>query len=162
MCSLDFTENSDHCFVSCMLQVVHSVPEYHVRSTVFLKNRTNGDNVRCAVRSFTWGTILKSAIPLNAFERAIGRSLVGLFLPLFCVVDRRSKDKQWFDASCQRTYDAKQSAYRAWCRACSAKHWGRFVLARAEAQRVYVAARESHNEHIRNTLKHSTCSHKWW
>ena len=27
--------------------------------------------------------------------------------------------------------------------------------------RVYDAARESHNERSRNTLKHSTCSHKW-
>ena len=44
----------------------------------------------------------------------------------------------------------------------NAEHWGQFVLAHAEAQRVYGVARESHNEHIRNTLKHSTCSHKWW
>ena len=36
------------------------------------------------------------------------------------------------------------------------------MLARAEAQRVYGAARESHNERTRNTRKHSTCSHKWW
>ena len=36
------------------------------------------------------------------------------------------------------------------------------MLARAEALRVYGAARESHNECTRNTLKHSTCSHKWW
>ena len=36
------------------------------------------------------------------------------------------------------------------------------MLARAEAQRVYGAARESHNESTRNTLKRSTCSHKWW
>ena len=35
------------------------------------------------------------------------------------------------------------------------------MLACAKAQRVYGAARESHNEHTRNTLKHSTCSHKW-
>ena len=35
-------------------------------------------------------------------------------------------------------------------------------LARAEAQRVHGAAKESHNERTRNTLKHSTCSHKWW
>ena len=27
---------------------------------------------------------------------------------------------------------------------------------------VYSAVRESHNERTRNTLKHSTCSHKWW
>ena len=55
-----------------------------------------------------------------------------------------------------------QTAYHAWCRAGSADHWGRFVLARAETQRVFVAARELHNERTRNTLKHSTCSHKWW
>ena len=36
------------------------------------------------------------------------------------------------------------------------------MLARAEVHRIYGAARESHNEHTRNTLKHSTCSHKWW
>ena len=28
--------------------------------------------------------------------------------------------------------------------------------------RVFGAARESHNEHNRNTLNHTTCSHKWW
>ena len=32
---------SEHCFVSCVLLVEQSVPEYNVRSTVFLKNRTN-------------------------------------------------------------------------------------------------------------------------
>ena len=49
-----------------------------------------------------------------------------------------------------------------WCRARNADHWGRFVLARPEDQRVYCAARVSHNESISYTLKHSTCSHKWW
>ena len=32
---------SDHCFVSSVLQVEQSVPEYNIRSTVFLKHRTN-------------------------------------------------------------------------------------------------------------------------
>ena len=36
------------------------------------------------------------------------------------------------------------------------------MLASAEAQRVYGAAWESHNELAMNILKHSTCSHKWW
>ena len=36
------------------------------------------------------------------------------------------------------------------------------MLARAEAQRVYSAARKSHNQCTKKTLKHySTCSHKW-
>ena len=78
---------SDHCFVSCVLQVEQSVPEYNIRSTDFLKHRTNWDNVCCAVRSFTFGTILKSVDPLDAFDRAIGEGLVSLFLPLFCIVD---------------------------------------------------------------------------
>ena len=38
---------------------------------------------------------------------------------------------------------------------------GSFVLSRAEAQKVHGAARESDNECTRNTLKHSTCPHKW-
>ena len=36
------------------------------------------------------------------------------------------------------------------------------MLAHAAAQIVYGAARESNNEHTRNTLKHSSCSHKRW
>ena len=36
------------------------------------------------------------------------------------------------------------------------------MLDRAEAQSVYGIERESHNERTRNTLKQSTCSHKWW
>ena len=36
------------------------------------------------------------------------------------------------------------------------------MVARAEAQNVYGATRESHNERTRNTMKHFTCSHKWW
>ena len=44
---------SDHCFVSCVLRVEQSVQEYNVRRTVFLRHRTNWDNVRSAVRSFT-------------------------------------------------------------------------------------------------------------
>ena len=55
------------------------------------------------------------------------RSLAGLFLQS-SVLHSRSGDEQWFDA-----YDAKQTAYPAWCRACSADHWGP-VFARAEAR----------------------------
>ena len=69
---------------------------------------------------------------------------MGMFLPLFCVIDLETSNG---DASCRIAYDAKQTA----CRASS-----------REAQRAYGAARESHNERSMNTLKHATCSHKWW
>ena len=42
---------SDHCNVSCVLCVEQSVPEYNVKSSVFLKQRTNW--------SFTWSTIFE-------------------------------------------------------------------------------------------------------
>ena len=61
---------------------------------------------------------------------AIVDVVVGRFVPT-TVLRRRSKDKQQFDASCLRAYDAKQTAYRAWCRAGNTEHWGQFVLARA-------------------------------
>ena len=150
----------DHCFVNCVLRFEQSVSEYNIRSTVFLKNHTNWDNIRFAVRSLTWSNILKSTDPLDAFNWAIGE-VIGRLVPI-TVLHSISGDKQWFDASCQRAYDAKQTAYHAWCRACSADNCGWYVLAGAETQRVYCAARESHNECTRNTLKHSTCSHKWW
>ena len=99
---------------------------------------------------------MKSANPLHAFDRAVGE-VNGRLVPT-TVLRSRSEDKQWFDACCRTAYDAKQTAYRTH----NAHHWGRFVLARAEVQRVYGAARESYNVCIKNTLKHSTCSRKWW
>ena len=71
---------SDHCFVSFVLRVEQSVPEYNVRSTVFLKHRTKWNIVRSAVRSFTWCTIFKSADLLVAFDRAIGE-VIGWYVP---------------------------------------------------------------------------------
>ena len=89
------------------------------------------------------------------------RSLVLLFLPLFCVVDLETTTGL-MSAAREFMMHAGQTTYHACCRARSANHWGRFVLACAEAQRVYGTARESYNERTRNTLKHSICSHKWW
>ena len=82
---------SDHCFVSCVLRVEQSVPEYNIRSTVFLKHRTTWNNVRSAVRNFTWSTILKSADPIDAFDRAIGE-VIGRLFPT-TVLRSRSGDK---------------------------------------------------------------------
>ena len=101
--------SSDHCIVSCVLRVKQSLPEYNVMSTVFLKHRTNWDNVRCAVRSFIFSTILKSADPLDAFNRAIGE-VIGRLVPT-TVLHSRYGDKQWFDANWQRAYDAKKTAH---------------------------------------------------
>ena len=64
-----------------------------------------------AIVHFTWSTILKSADPLVAFDRAIGE-VTGRYVPT-TILHRKSGDKQWFDASCQRAYGAKQTAYRA-------------------------------------------------
>ena len=135
---------SDHCFVSCVFNVEESVPKYKCQKCSLSEASYKLDSVRSAIRNFTWSTILKSADPLGAFNRAICED-IGRYV-LTTVLCTRSGDEQWFDASCQRAYDAKQTAYRTWCRAHSAEHWGQFILARAEAQRVYGAARESHNE----------------
>ena len=70
----------DHCFVSCELCVKEYVPEYNVRSTVFLKHHPNWHNVHCAVRSFTWNTILKLADPPGS------ASLSVLAMRLVCFV----------------------------------------------------------------------------
>ena len=104
---------SDHCLVSCVLRVEQSVPEYNVSSTVFLKHRTNWDSVSSAVRSFQWSTILKSADPLVPFDRAVGE-VIGRYVPTTVSLSI-SGDKQWFDVSCRRDYNAKQALNRAWC-----------------------------------------------
>ena len=87
----------DHCFVS--FRVEHSVLEFNIRSTVLLKHSTNWDNVCCAVRSFTWSTILMSADPLDSLSRAIGE-VIGRLVST-TVLCNRSGDMQWFDASCR-------------------------------------------------------------
>ena len=63
-----------------MLRVEQSVQEYNVRSTVFLKLSTNWNSVRGAVTSYTRSTILKSADPIVAFNRAIGE-VIGSCVP---------------------------------------------------------------------------------
>ena len=144
----------DSCWAICS--------ERQCRNYCFLNRCTIRDGVRSAVRSLicmehhfevSWSII-------DAFYRAIGE-VIGRYVSTTVLRSwSGSGDKQLFDASCWRAHDAKRTAYRVWCRACSADHWVRFVLARAQAKRVYSAARESHNERTRNTLKNS-CSYKW-
>ena len=123
---------------------------------MLVKHRTNWDGVRGAVRSCTWSTISRSAEPLVAIDRSI-RVVIGRYVPT-TVLRFRFGDKQWFDDSCRRAYDAKETDYRAWCRARNAEDWGQFMLALAKAQRVYRVAKVT-NHLTNNTLKHSTCSH---
>ena len=66
---------SDRCFASCVLRIEQFVPEYNVRSTVFLKHRTNCKSFRSTARGFTWSTILKSVDPLVAFNRSFGEAI---------------------------------------------------------------------------------------
>ena len=49
-----------------------------------LKHRTNWDNICCAIRSFTWSTILKSADPFDVFDWAIVEVLGRLVPTTFC------------------------------------------------------------------------------
>ena len=132
----------------------------YITSTVFLKHRSNWDNVRCAVRSFTWGTILKSADPLDAFDRAIGED-IGRLVPT-TVLCSRSGDKEWFDSSCRELMMLSRllimpgvvyAVLIIWVDLC-------FLVLRPRESMVLQG--NAHNERARNTLKHSTCSHKWW
>ena len=141
---------SDHCAVSYVLRVEQCLPEYNVRSTVFLTHRTNWDSLCSAFRRFSSSTTLKSADSLVPSDRANGE-VIGSNVPT-TALPRWSGDKHWFDTSCRRACDAKEAAYHVWCRARNEEHWGG----------VYAVARESHNECTRNILKHSTCSHNWW
>ena len=75
--------------------------------------RVRCESVRDAVRRFTRSTILESADPLDAFERAIGE-VNGRHVPT-TVLRSRYGYKQWFDVSYRRAYDAKPMAFRAWC-----------------------------------------------
>ena len=150
---------SDHCFVSCVLRFEQSVSEYNVRSTVFLKYRTNWDRILGAVWSFAWSTMLRSADPLVEFDRAIGE-VTGMYVPT-TVLHSRSGDKQWFDA--RRAHNAKQTAYSAWCRARNAEHWVNLCLLVLRPRGSMVLQKsQSHNKRTRNTQKHFTSSHKWW
>ena len=63
-----------------------------------------------------------------------------MFLPLSCIVDLETNNGL-MPVSCRTAYDAKETAYRAWCRAHNDEHLGQFVLARDEAKRVYGSAK---------------------
>ena len=87
-------------------------------------------------------------------------SLIGMFLPLFCIVDLETSNGLMPAAG--ELMMLCRLLIIPGVRARSEDHWGQFVLPGAEAERVYGAAWESHNERTRNSLKHSTCSRKWW
>ena len=65
---------------------------------------------------------MKSTATLLAFDRDIAE-VIGMYVPT-TVLSSRSGDKHWFDATSRRAYDAKQTAYRAWCRASNAEQQG--------------------------------------
>ena len=81
------------------------------------------------------------------------RSLVGIFLLPFYLVDLETSNNLMAAAG-EPVMLNRLLIVPARCRARNAEHWGQFVLPRAEAQRVYGAARESHNVRTRNILKH--------
>ena len=68
----------------------------------------------------------KSADTIVILNRAIGE-VIGRYVPT-TVLHSRNGDKQWFDASCKRAHDAKQTAYRAWCRAAMLNIGGNLCL----------------------------------
>ena len=81
---------SDHGAGSYVPRVEQCLPEYNVKSTVFLKHRTNWDNVCGEIRRFTSSTTLKSADSLVPFDRAngevIGRNVPTTALRCWCLV----------------------------------------------------------------------------
>ena len=74
----------------------------------------------------------------------------------------RSGDKQLFDASCRRAHDLSRLLVVP-----GVEHAVQIIgvdlclLVLRPRASMHGAVRESHNERTRNTLKHSTCSHKW-
>ena len=144
---------SDHCFVSCVLR--QTISEGPCFWSIIPTGKESAVQSGVEHGSPFWNQLIHYSC-----TELLVRSLAGIFKTT--LLPSRSVDKQWLDASCRIAYYAKQTAYRAWCRACNADHWGRFVLARSEAKRVYCVAWESHKECTRNTVKPSICLLKWW
>ena len=55
---------------------------------------------------------MKLADPLDAFDRAISE-VIGMLVPT-TILSSRSGDKQWFDPSCRRAYDATVGIFTAY------------------------------------------------
>ena len=101
---------------------------------------------------------MKSDDPLVAFDRAIGEVIGIMFLPVFCVIDLETCNGLMPAAGELMMLNrllivpgAEHAMLNIWVNLC---------LLVLRPLRVYGAARESHAEHTRNILKHSTCSHK--
>ena len=86
---------------------------------------------------------MKAADPLVTFERAIGE-VTGRYVPT-TVLRSRSGDNNGLMPAARKLMMLNRLLIVP-CVQSNAEHWGQFVLARAEAQLVYGAARESHNE----------------
>ena len=104
---------------------------------------------------------MKLADPLRHSTEPLVRLLEGFFLPLIFVVDLETSNGV-MPAPEELMMLSRLLIVPSVEHARSEDHLGQFLLVRAEAQRVYGAASELHNERTRNTLKHSTRSHKLW
>ena len=152
--------SSDHCFLSVCARVHQIVHDHTITRHVLLKHSVNWDSVREAVKEFSWSTIVKADDPVDYLNNLV-LDVITKFIPSR-VIKVRSRDKPWFDESCRRAFDAKQTAYRAWCRVRSPLLWNAYVVARDEAGAIFSRSEDDYKYRIKHTLNSAVSSKKWW
>ena len=75
-------------------------------------------------------------------------------------IELRTGNKPWFDDQCVLTHREKQRAYFGWSRIQA--DWEGYMVARRQAQHVFVEAEQALNERSRVLLMNAQSPRKWW
>ena len=152
--------SSDHCSLGVCARVHQVVPGFCITRHVLLKQHVDWDVVRRVVSEFPWNAIVRAVDPVDRLNTLVA-DVIARYVPSR-MIRIRSRDKPWFDEACRRAFDAKQVAYRAWCRARSPQCWIAYVRLRDAAEVVFSRSRREHDLRTRATLEGSASCHKWW
>ena len=152
--------SSDHSAISISVCIEQPILDEQINRKVYLKNSVNWDDVNFRVLNIPWKVIFDCPSPVDALNTYL------LNIINECVPSRilkfRLRDKPWFNDSCRRIYDVKQTAYRTWTRHRTHANWLDYTRLRAQAVNVYDAAKTEYNRHLQETLNNASQPHKWW
>ena len=151
---------SDHATVCLTIKTEQAVPVMSYSRKIYLKSRADWNGILGDLNSIAWPELYKQAEPVIRLNEELV-TIIERRVPSRLIYFRNS-DKAWFTADCRRAYIEKQEAYKLWRRNRSPLTWENYTRLRSEARRVYASAEKEYNDTIKETLRGTSQSHKWW
>ena len=152
--------SSDHCGLSCKVQLNFPIPNFTLIRQVFIKSKINWEGIYRAFNAIVWRDIYKAPCPVTALNTII-LDMISKYVPIK-TLRSRSHDKAWFNDLCYQAYRDKHTAYNLWSTNKTCLCWENYVLLRNTANDIYKEAEANYNAHLRELLSGTVQPHKWW